>query len=169
VAAIVVSASFAAAAPALAADETAIATSGSDPVVQGRVVTQLDGTTSEVPTSGSTESTTGGCWYAQASRWIKNIFGVRLATYYQKISWCASNGYLTSHSRTRWGTTSFPGWSWEGNINSTQDGGNGWTGYRSFTQGHFCYIKYVSCAQNWYPWIDMTVYANGTYAWKTGG
>jgi len=111
----------------------------------------------------------GGCWWARVQRWATNIFGSKLWAYFQRIDWCSNGSYITSHSRTRWGETYWPGWSWKGNIGSTQGGGNGSTFYRSWTQGHFCLISYFSCVQDRYPWIDMTVYRSGGWSWSAGG
>ena len=110
-----------------------------------------------------------GCWWARVRRYATNIFGSTLWAYFQRIDWCSNGSSITSHSRTRWGETYWPGWSWKGNIGSTQGGGNGSTYYRSWTQGHFCLISYFSCVQDRYPWIDMTVNRSGGWSWSAGG
>jgi hypothetical protein len=110
-----------------------------------------------------------GCWWAQVWRSGKNLFGSTLWKYFQRIEWCSNGSYITSKTRIRWGETYFPGWSFKGHIGSTTGGGVGYTYYRARTQGHFCLISYFSCVQDAYPWIDMTVYRNGTYSWSTGG
>ena len=109
------------------------------------------------------------CYWAQVRRYGKNLFGMTLWSYYQRIEWCANSSYITSRTRIRWGETSFPGWSFKGHTGSTTGGGVGYTYFRARTQGHFCLIQYFSCVQNAYPWIDMTVRRNGTYTYSTGG
>lgn len=109
------------------------------------------------------------CYWAQVRRWGSNLLGMTLWTYYQRIEWCANSSSITSKTRIRWGEVSMPGWSFKGHTGSTTGGGVGYTYFRARTQGHFCLIQYFSCVQNAYPWIDMTVYRNGTYSWSAGG
>ena len=110
-----------------------------------------------------------GCWWARVRRWGENIFGTDLWAYYQRIDWCANSSAITWKSRTRWGETYIPGWSYRGHIGSVQNGGVGSTFYRSWTQGHFCFISYFGCVQDRYPWIDMTVRRFGNWSWDAGG
>ena len=119
--------------------------------------------------SGSLQAAAAACWWAQAWRRGSNIFGMTLWTYYQRIEWCASGGKITSVTRIRWGEVSMPGWSFKGHTSSTTSGGKGSYSYRARTHGHFCLVQYFSCIQNAYPWIDMTVRANGTWSWSAGG
>jgi len=153
--------------------ETEVTTGGTMSAPQEVSAASRDGATvapdAVAGVDGVDAALAGGCWWAQVKRYAKNLIGSTLWAYFQKINWCSNGSYITSHSRTRWGETYWPGWSWEGNIGSTTGGGNGSTYYRSWTQGHFCLISYFSCVQNAYPWIDMTVYRNGTYSWSAGG
>lgn len=109
------------------------------------------------------------CKWAQVERYGKNLLGMKLWSYFQKIDWCYNGSTITSRTRTRWGETHFPGWSWKGHIGSSTSGGVGSTFYRAWTQGHFCLVEYFSCVQNAYPWIDMTVRGNGTWSYTAGG
>ena len=114
-------------------------------------------------------SALAACYWAQVRRWGKNLLGMTLWTYYQRIEWCANASYITSKTRIRWGEVSMVGWSFKGHTGSTTGGGVGYTYFRARTSGHFCLIQYFSCVQNAYPWIDMTVRRNGTFTWSTGG
>ena len=131
-------------------------------------VLDLDGTDSVVAHSLDAAAL-AACYWAQVRRWGKNLLGMTLWTYYQRIEWCANASAITSRTRIRWGEVSMVGWSFKGHIGSTTGGGPGYTYYRARTQGHFCLIQYFSCVQNAYPWIDMTVHRNGTYSYTAGG
>jgi hypothetical protein len=172
--------------PAPAPDLTALASEGTEAVGSGPLAASelgaaapagadiqsealgLDAAQSVVADSSSTAAL-AACWWAQVRRYGKNLLGMTLWSYYQRIEWCSNGSWITSHTRIRWGEVSMPGWSFKGHIGSTTGGGNGSTFYRARTQGHFCLIQYFSCVQNAYPWIDMTVYRNGTYSYSTGG
>jgi len=117
----------------------------------------------------STDVFVAACKWAQVERYGTNIFGMKLWSYFQKIDWCYNGSTITSKTRTRWGETHFPGWSWKGHIGNSTSGGVGSTYFRAWTQGHFCLVEYFSCVQNAYPWIDMTVRGNGTWSWSAGG
>ncbi len=121
--------------------------------------------------SASSFAAAGGCWYATTSRSAENILGMRLFTYSQRIDWCGSGagGRITQVSKTRPVNVNAPGWAFERHIENSNTGGAGSASFRGYTQGHFCLIAYFNCVQNKYPWIDMTVYPNGTYRHSAGG
>jgi hypothetical protein len=119
----------------------------------------------------SVDSTaSSGCWYGfTVQRYATNIFGSKLWAYFQRIDWCGDGYYVTWHQRYRWGETYWPGWSFKGHIGNSVSGGNWYHWYTAWTQGHFCLISYLSCVQDRYPWVSMTVYGGGGYTWSTGG
>lgn len=99
------------------------------------------------------------CRWARVERYYTNALGMKLFSYFQK-----------SKSRTRWGEVYAPFWEFKGHIGSSTSGGVGSWSYRAWTQGSFALCApYVLCAQYKYPWIDMTVYANGGWTWSSGG
>jgi len=122
--------------------------------------------TSGIGRSGATNA----CRWVTVSRWYNNALGMRLFTYYERIDWCYNGSTITSVSRTRWGEVGAPFWEFKGHVGSTTSGGTGQWSYRAWTQGHYALcMPYVLCAQHKYPWIDITVRANGTYSYSTGG
>jgi hypothetical protein len=160
-----------AASPAQAADDrsTGVA-SVQDSMVTGKTVTNSSGKTVDQPASQDRiAAAAAGCWYSEWSRRFNNVFGMRLATYYLRLDWCSNSTRITSSSHRRWGETSMPGWSFEKHIGRQVTGGNGSTFYRVWSQGHFCLVKYFSCVQNWYPWIEMTATPGGGITGRQGG
>lgn len=110
----------------------------------------------------------GSCKWAQVERWAKNVLGQKLWSYFQKIEWCYNGTYITAKTRLRWAEVYFPGWEFKGHIGNYESGGVGYWSYRAWTQGKFSFCPLnLGCIQHVYPWIDMTVYANGnwTYSW----
>ena len=133
--------------------------------------------TTQVHTTGGTmavpstlSAATTYCRWAQVSVTEYNIIHIKLFTYYQKIEWCYNGSVVLSHSRYVWGTVSYPWWEYKGTILSEQHGGNYYSYYSSYVKGHFVYcpIK-LSCIQNKYPWISMTVRGNGSWSYSWGG
>lgn len=112
----------------------------------------------------------GSCKALTVWRGGKNALGQFLWKYFQKIEWCYNGSYITAKTRLRWGEVYFPGWEFKGHIGNYESGGVGYWSYRAWTQGKFslCPLS-LGCIQHVYPWIDMTVYANGNYTWTTGG
>jgi hypothetical protein len=133
------------------------------------VSTEVTGSGQAAATVRSASSALLACYWAQVRRWGKNLLGMTLWTYYQRIEWCSNGSTITSVTRLRWGEVSFPGWAFKGHTSSTTSGGKGYTSYRARTHGHFCLAEYFSCVQNAYPWIDMTVRANGSWSYSAGG
>ena len=82
--------------------------------------------------------------------------------------WCWSGGRIRSAEFTRWGTTaSWTNWSYEG-VNFVINGGSIGGTYRYQRAGYrfgACFIWY--CVSD-YPWISLTVRANGTFAHDRG-
>ncbi len=106
------------------------------------------------------------CWtwtstLTQYNNWDRRV----LWTYSQQKNWCSDNG-STLNYEVRKRTISVQAWFWTGeHIDSEEDGGEGKSYTRHYTQGEFsyCIAKGVGCLLSIYPWIDTTGYANGTY------
>jgi hypothetical protein len=123
------------------------------------------------PASDGVSAQATSCLYGfQVERYGKNSLGQKLWSYFQKIDWCYNGSWITSKFRVRWGEVYFPFWEFKGHIGNSESGGVGYWSYRAWTQGKFALCApYVGCAQYKYPWIDMTVYANGGWTWSAGG
>jgi hypothetical protein len=118
----------------------------------------------------ATVMATGTCKVTQSELEARNVLGMRLWSYFEKINWCYSSGKISSKSRTRWAEVYAPFWAFKGHIGSTESGGVGSSSYRAWTQGSFALCApYVLCAQNRYPWIELTVFATGTASARKGG
>jgi hypothetical protein len=93
--------------------------------------------------------------------------GNTLWTYHQEIDWC-ENGTRIKRKlhRIRWGETSTPGWHFRGHIANNKSGGIGSTSAYRRTQGKF-ELCWAWCVQEAHPWIEMTVYGNGSYSCNT--
>jgi len=125
-------------------------------------------------------STTGGSILADGGRgcnscqyqidWC-NALGQTLFSYFQKIDWCYDGSKITNNpTRLRWGEVYAPLWSFDGHTGNSESGGiNQWS-YRAWTQGEFklCLGGDIGCIWYKYPWIDTTVYGDGTHS-ASGG
>jgi hypothetical protein len=110
------------------------------------------------------------CRVATAYRRRTNVFGVRIYTYYERLSWCWSAGIIRYAYRDRWGTVgSVPLWSWDGNVatNCTYEHCNnrgvGSTNAQVWTEGQFhaCFGALgINYCQYKYP--QITIYYNGS-------
>ncbi len=100
----------------------------------------------------------------------KNLAGIKMWCYFQKINWGYNTcpGYITRKSLTYWGETYWPFWSYT-NIGKSESGGVGKWYYRAWTQAEFkmCITTY-GCITYAYPWIDQTVYGDGTAIYNWG-
>ncbi|MBN6054248.1 hypothetical protein JYK22_20065, partial [Nonomuraea sp. RK-328] len=100
----------------------------------------------------------------------KNGFGQFTWKYFQKMGWCYNGFRVTSaYWYVRWGETYLPGWTFRGHKQFVSGGGAGSTHWRRWTQGNFCLVPALGCVQEKNPWLDMTVYGNGGYAFSSGG
>lgn len=99
-------------------------------------------------------------WYT-----AQNTVDGDLWSYHQEVTWCYDGSIVTSTNRQRWGETHTVGWSFDGNIGSNEQGGVGSTFYESWTQGEFslCLGGNIGCVQYSYPWVEATVYNDGSY------
>ena len=107
-----------------------------------------------------------GCRDVWAYRGYNHFLGYNLFRYYQQVSWC-SNGYsIYSWSRFRWAEINFPGWSFDGHVDSSLGGSQ--NRKTAFTQGQFhaCYVGWCDYKT---PWVLIDVYVDGGWSAHTGG
>jgi len=108
-----------------------------------------------------------GCHSCQYQVDWCNALGQTLFSYFQKIDWGYDGLQITNTpTRTRWGEVYVPLWSFDGHIGNSESGGiNQWS-YEAWTQGEFklCAGGDIGCIWHKYPWIDMTVYGDGTHS-----
>lgn len=117
----------------------------------------------------NTAAATSPCWYVDPYEYIDGITGNNLAHFYLYMYWCGNGHTITSHQTAQpTGTVQAAGWSYKGIIGHSNAGGTGGTYWQEYYQGSFCLISYFGCVQNWYPWLRLTAYPNGTYALSDG-
>ncbi len=110
-----------------------------------------------------TSATTTSCWYFNDWKKAHDILGLTLWTFNVEPNWCGDGTWITSAYNNTWGTTSMLGWSYQGLLTPPSKDlyGAGWNVYENIRQGHFCFISYLSCAQDSYPYTDVEVGAGG--------
>jgi hypothetical protein len=97
-----------------------------------------------------------------------DIFHIAICRYLQQITWYYNGTYITQPpQRITGGTTSLPGWTYNGISSQYDYGGQGYTYYEGYSQASFSLTVGGIVVQTWYPWIDQTVYGNGTYSVST--
>lgn len=131
--------------------------------------------TTNVSTAGDGTSVLAGgsrgCRSYQVRVDGKNIYGIRMFSYFQKIDWCYDGSKITNNpTRLRWGEVYAPFWLFDGYMGNSESGGINQGSYRAWTQGAFkyCLGGDIGRIQHKYPWIDMTVYGYGSYSSSTG-
>lgn len=112
----------------------------------------------------------GGCWVVTWVVFQNNLLGQRIWEYRHKTNWCSADGLTVTATPqvVRWGSVYLAGWSYEiwGAVQKWW--GANRTSYRSFSQGHFTGLCSPFGCENKYPWIDQTVYPNGTVGGDAG-
>lgn len=106
-----------------------------------------------------------GCKDVYAWRGYNN-FGTNLFRYYQQVSWCSNGFSIYSWSRFRWAEVNFPGWAFDGHVDSYLGGAA--THKTAFTQGQFhaCYFGWCDYKV---PWVVIDVYVTGNWSANSGG
>ena len=111
------------------------------------------------------------CW--TWTPWVAgtNLFGSKVWQYNQGLYWCGNGSWITYRDPSHnYASNLFLGWSFQGNLgNYWNHGGVNYNYWEHWNQGHMCLISYFSCVQNSYPYIDSTVYANGSGHFSYGG
>ncbi|TMR91987.1 hypothetical protein [Nonomuraea basaltis] len=97
-----------------------------------------------------------------------NGFGVRMVSFFQKLSWCYNGTKITTQTSSAWGEVYQPLWSWKGVQSTTKVGGVGWSYYTLTRQGKFCLQVNNACYQEWWPWIKQKGTATGGYSYDAG-
>ena len=110
------------------------------------------------------ETAVGGCRSVYAWRNYKTWYGYELWRYNLQVDWCYTGSTVYKLNRSRWVNCCGPGWSFDGHVGTSFQSGGSYSA-RSFTQGKFSFFLGTN---NQYPWISITVYANGGYSWATG-
>jgi len=90
----------------------------------------------------------------------------KVFSYYQRIIWYWNGVTITSVQANQWPDVYLPPWTFAGDeVN--QWGGSGYTYFRSRADAVFQFKigEYVIMEE--YPWIDMTVYGDGSYTYST--
>jgi hypothetical protein len=119
----------------------------------------------------SPQAAQGRCRTRWAARKQHNVAGGLQWSYYEQVRWCWNGSIVTHFRRDRWvgGTGYF--WAWDGHVYSncvveTCPGMVGNWSELAATQGHFhvCLgaILGIAFCRHKYPWITITVNANGT-------
>ena len=118
-----------------------------------------------VPGSSGAMGASTSCWYRQQKK-TGYHWPFKVWSYYQRVEWCGDGSKLTSTPhRSRWGETHMPFWSFVGHIGGSTSGGKGDWSFSASTQGKFsvCFPE-ETCLYSYTPWLNITVYANGTYS-----
>jgi len=107
-----------------------------------------------------------GCKDVWAFRGYDHVLGYNLFRYYQQVSWCSNGFSIYSWSRFRWGELNWPGWSFDGHVDSFLGGSA--TAKRAWTQGafHACYFGWCDYKA---PWVNIEVNVGGGWSANTGG
>lgn len=108
--------------------------------------------------------TASGCRTYTLGAQMLNILGNVIWKYTQSIDWCYNGTSITSKSRNDWANVYIFGWTYKGRQSLSESGGVGQSSYHSFAQGWFCMLDVGTCIWNFYPWVDQTVYGNGSYS-----
>lgn len=106
-----------------------------------------------------------GCRTVWAYRGYNNWLGMTLFRYYQQVSWCSNGFSIYSFGRDRWPETHL-GWRFDGHIGSSITGGS--YSRSAWTQGSFAYCLAI-CYDHKYPWVTISVNADGDWNYGTGG
>ncbi len=159
-----------------AAPDAAAAFNDLSPAQQRKVLAQLqvveiiNDTPAPSPVgspSGTLSITASGCWTVTWGRSGYNSLGWELWSLKQRIDWCGNGSTITSATRIRWVEVYIFGWSGT-TIQDPTWGGVGQWSFRAYSQAHF-QLDVVYPVQHGYPWLDMTVTANGGLSGSGGG
>lgn len=111
-----------------------------------------------------------GCSSYTLGKNYYNATKVLVVSYSQKIDWCYNGTKITSVSHQHLAEVYHFLYRYNGIIGNNHSGGVGTASFRAFSQASFCeYAPLVGCVWNIYPWVEQTVYKNGSYGGSTGG
>jgi len=116
------------------------------------------------------------CRPATAFRKFVNYYGYELFRYNERVTWCWNFGVIKSFYRERWPQSggSLSNWQFDGNISSNcslencNGRGSGQFSATADTRGKFHACVLWWCEER-YPYVSLTVYANGTATQSTSG
>jgi hypothetical protein len=116
-------------------------------------------------------SSSSGCRTARAWIGLKNILGMYLWKYFQKLGWCWKGGSVTSATprcEGTWAEVYAPVWDFKGHIGCQYGGGVGQSFVRRWRQGKFQLCTTI-CIQTKTPWVNVRGTGTGLFYWSTGG
>ena len=101
----------------------------------------------------------------------ETLGGADVYKYYLRMDYCynATQYKITSRTAVSWGTTHWPGWTYQGQVAKWQLGCTGCSFYELQTQGYFRgEVSGVTFGDS-YPTLKIRIYGNGAaYGWGTG-
>jgi hypothetical protein len=111
-------------------------------------------------------ATLGKCRVITGTVTGKNITNETLWTFTQTAYWCWYSGNITFRYSDFTVTSPFLGWDFKGLVSDSSSAGKPWIRYR---QGKFQQCMPIPwsadfCPNSAYPWVRMTMWANGTYS-----
>jgi len=146
---------------------------GKDPIVRAETFEVVENYSVQEyltlnPDASGAVTAASGCKGYTLGRNGYSAAGIKIWTYSWTINWCYNGSTITSVSkyRTIWANGT---WSFRGDISDNQSGGVGKTSYSHYAQGDFCLFDVGVCVGHSYPWVNQTVYGNGTYTGSAGG
>lgn len=97
-----------------------------------------------------------------------NKYGAAIFTYNQRLYRCYNGSTVTNISGTRWSEVYFNNWTCSQYATSSS-GGNGQASYNYWGKAK-CTSKDIfgTIIQTAYPWVDQTIYGNGTLSETQG-
>jgi hypothetical protein len=93
-----------------------------------------------------------------------NALGQTVWSYCLRVNWTYDGIRVTSHSCSRWGQVYSGFWTFEGNVDFRETGGDGLPWYYAYTKGHFHRHLWPGgpVIQEVYPWVWIRVSGAGT-------
>ena len=145
----------------------------SDPAVAGAVADPRDEGVSGAETgrtslAARTSRRLGSCnWWYRAWFRKRSLLGSTLYVYHHKVVYCRTRSRITRvQARPDWWTDPDSVAYWR-RLSDNQLYGTGSGRVYTKKQRHieFCLVRY-GCYQNFYPWIGLTVRANGDHSYR---
>jgi hypothetical protein len=145
-----------------------------DPAIAGQVADPRDEGVSGAESgrtttaSASTRRRAGSCnWWYRAWFRKRSLLGTTLYVYHHKAVYCRTRSRITKlQARPDWWTDPDSVAYWR-RLTDNQVYGTGTARVYSKKQRHieFCIARY-GCYQNFYPWVGLTVRANGNHTYR---
>ena len=111
------------------------------------------------------------CWYAEQVVTSRSVVNIPQWSFHQRVDWCGDGTRIVGdpEQAVSW-DTHLPLWTFEGylDVSESQSGTDRYFAY-SQAKFRFCTIPLAVCVTHDYPWIDMTVFGNGTFSVEVYG